>query len=100
MQLWKGVFAGITSLEGKALLLRRMKVGGQGTLLRTCCYAVLGHSSTQPSQPNQKYNFFQQQKIAKLLVARGPPKLGQNQKSHSDTQTANAVAMGDDLFFN
>ena len=28
-----------------------MKVGGQGTLLRTCCYAVLSHSSPQP-QPN------------------------------------------------
>ena len=35
-------------LERKALLLR-LKVGGQGTLLRTCCYAVMSHSSPQPN---------------------------------------------------
>ena len=51
LQLWKGVFAGITLLESNALLLR-MKVRGQGTLLRTCCYAVLSHSSPQP-QPTE-----------------------------------------------
>ena len=64
LQLWKGVFAGITLLESNALLLR-MKVGGQGTLLRTCCYAVLSHSHPHPHPPlliigsflrNGKYN--------------------------------------------
>ena len=48
LQPWKGFFAGITLLERKALLLR-LKVGGQGTLLRTCCYAVMSHSPPQPN---------------------------------------------------
>ena len=48
LQPWKGFFAGITLLESKALLLR-MKVGGQGTILRTCCYAVVSHSHPQPN---------------------------------------------------
>ena len=50
LQPWRGFFAGITLLERKALLLR-LKVGGQGTLLRTRCYAVVGHSPPQPN-PN------------------------------------------------
>ena len=49
LQLWKGVFAEITLLDRKALLLRA-KVGGQGVNLRTCCYAVVVHSPTQPNQ--------------------------------------------------
>jgi hypothetical protein len=46
LQPWKGLFAGITPLERKALLLR-LKVGGQGINLRTCCYAVVSHSPPQ-----------------------------------------------------
>ena len=42
------LFAGITLLDRKALLLRA-KVGGQGVNLRTWCYASLSHSSPHPS---------------------------------------------------
>ena len=51
LQLWRGLFAGITLPEFNALLLRA-KVGGQGINLRTWCYALLSHSPPQP-QPNQ-----------------------------------------------
>ena len=47
----KGFTAHVAWIFGWMYSLRRMKVGGQGTLLRTCCYAVLSHSSPQP-QPN------------------------------------------------
>ena len=31
-----------------------LKVGGQGTLLRTCCYAVLSHSHPHPAQASKQ----------------------------------------------
>ena len=53
LQLWQGLFAGITLLDRKALLLRA-KVGGQGINLRTWCYASVSHS---PPQPNPTQSF-------------------------------------------
>ena len=48
LQPWRGFFAGITLLERKALLLR-LKVGGQGTILRVGCYAAMSQSRPQPN---------------------------------------------------
>ena len=47
LQPWRGFFAGITLLERKALLLR-LKVGGQGTILRVGCYAAMSQSPPHP----------------------------------------------------
>ena len=52
LQPWRGFFAGITLPECNALLLR-LKVGGQGTILRTWCYALMSHSHPQPPTPPQ-----------------------------------------------
>ena len=50
--LWFGTLRPkITPLERKALLLR-LKVGGQGVNLRTCCYAVVSHSPQPTSGGN------------------------------------------------
>ena len=54
LQPRRGFFAGITLLERNALLLR-LKVGGQGTILRTWCYALMSHSPPQPN-PTQPVN--------------------------------------------
>ena len=53
LQPWRGLFAGITLLERKALLLR-LKVGGQGTILRVGCYAAMSHSSPQTQTQKPK----------------------------------------------
>ena len=53
LQPWRGFFAGITLLERNALLLR-LKVGGQGTILRVGCYAAMSHSSPQTQTPKPK----------------------------------------------
>ena len=53
LQPWRGLFAGITLLERNALLLR-LKVGGQGTILRLGCYAAMSHSSPQTQTQTQK----------------------------------------------
>ena len=47
LQLWRGLFAGITLLEPDALLLR-LKVRGQGTILRMGCFASVCHSPPKP----------------------------------------------------
>ena len=46
------LFAGITLLEPKALLLR-LKVGGQGTILRMGCFASVYHCPPQTQTPNR-----------------------------------------------
>ena len=46
LQLWRGLFAGITLLDREALLLC-VKVGGQGTILRIGCYAPMSQSPPQ-----------------------------------------------------
>ena len=53
LQLWRGLFAGITLLEPDALLLR-LKVRGQGTILRVGCYAAMSHSSPQTQTQKPK----------------------------------------------
>ena len=55
LQLWRGLFAGITLLEPDALLLR-LKVRGQGTILRMGCFASVCHSPPKP-KPKPNGNF-------------------------------------------
>ena len=63
LQLWGGLFAGITLLEPDALLLR-LKVRGQGIILRVRCYALMSQSPPKPKTQTQtlnaslKYNIF------------------------------------------
>ena len=69
-QPWKGFFAGLTPLERKALLLR-LKVGGQGTLLRVGCYAAMSKVSSDPIQaPRCSHSQFSFKKWLRPTVAK------------------------------